>query len=45
MIKSFNEKLEHLDKQLKKLRKELESDLAKYRDSGYLVNKTKGRKG
>lgn len=36
---SLNEKLEHLDKQLKALRKELESDLAKYRDSGYLIKR------
>lgn len=34
---NLNEKLEHLDKQLRELRKELESDLAKYRDSGYLI--------
>jgi hypothetical protein len=48
---NLNEKLRDtqylasLDKQLKDLRKELESDLAKYRDSGYLVNKIKGKKG
>lgn len=36
---TFNDKLEHLDKQLKELRKELESDLAKYRDSGYLTKR------
>ena len=34
-----NEKLEQLDRQLKELRKELESDLAKYRDSGYLTKR------
>lgn len=36
---SLNEKIEHLDKQLKDLREELESDLAKYRDSGYLIKR------
>lgn len=36
---NLNEKLEHLDNELKKLRKELESDLAKYRDSGYLIKR------
>lgn len=36
---TFNDKLEHLDKQLKELRKELEADLAKYRDSGYLIKR------
>lgn len=40
---TFNDKLEHLDKQLKDLRKELESDLAKYcnsyLDSGYLIKR------
>lgn len=39
---TFNDKIEQLDKQLKELRKELESDLAKYRDSGYLI-KRKGK--
>lgn len=36
---TFNDKLEHLDRQLKELRKELEGDLAKYRDSGYLIKR------
>lgn len=36
---NLNDKLEHLDKQLKNLRKELESDIAKYRDSGYLIKR------
>lgn len=36
---TFNYKLEHLDRQLRELRKELESDLAKYRDSGYLTKR------
>ena len=36
---TFDDKLEQLDKQLKELRKELESDLAKYRDSGYLTKR------
>lgn len=39
MTNTFNDKIEHLDKQLKDLRKELESDLAKYRDSGYLIKR------
>lgn len=34
---TFDDKIEQLDRQLKELRKELESDLAKYRDSGYLI--------
>lgn len=38
---TFNDKLEQLDRQLKELRKELESDLAKYRDSGYLTKRKK----
>lgn len=33
---TFNDKIEQLDKKLKELRKELESDLAKYRDPHYL---------
>lgn len=36
---TFNDKLEQLDRQLKELRKELESDLAKYRDSDYLTKR------
>lgn len=39
---TFTNKIEQLDKQLRELRKELESDLAKYRDSGYLI-KRKGK--
>lgn len=34
-----NKYLQHLDTQLKELRKELESDVAKYRDSGYLIKR------
>lgn len=34
-----NKYLQHLDKELRKLRKELESDLAKYRYSGYLIKR------
>lgn len=37
--KTLNERIEHLDRQLRELRKELESDLAKYRDSGYLTKR------
>ena len=37
-----NKYLQHLDKQLKELRKELESDVVKYRNSGYLI-KRKGK--
>lgn len=36
---TFTDKIEQLDKQLRGLRKELESDLAKYRDSGYLIKR------
>lgn len=36
---TLNEKLEHLDNELRDLRKELESDLAKYRDSDYLIKR------
>lgn len=40
---AFNEKIKQLDKQLRGLRKELESDLAKYctsyLDSGYLIKR------
>lgn len=36
---TFNDKIEKLDAQLKELHKELESDLAKYRDSGYLTKR------
>lgn len=36
---TLNEKIEQLDKRLKELRKELENDLAKYRDSGYLTKR------
>lgn len=36
---SFNDKIEQLDKRLEELRKELESDLEKYRDSGYLIRR------
>lgn len=39
---TFNEKIEQLDKMLRELRKELESDLAKYRDSGYLAKRKEG---
>ena len=34
-----NKYLQHLDKQLKELRKELEGDLAKYRNTGYLIKR------
>lgn len=36
---TFTDKIEQLDKELKELRKELESDLAKYRDRGYLIKR------
>lgn len=36
---TFNDKLEQLDKELRELRRELESDLLKYRDSGYLTKR------
>jgi hypothetical protein len=36
---TFNDKIEKLDSELRQLRKELESDLAKYRDSGYLIRR------
>lgn len=36
---TFNDKLEQLGTQLKQLRKELENDLAKYRDSSYLIKR------
>lgn len=39
MTNSFSDKIEQLDRELRKLRKELESDLAKYRDSGYLTKR------
>lgn len=35
--KTLDQRIEHLDYELRKLRKELESDLAKYSDSGYLI--------
>lgn len=38
---TFTNRIEHLDKQLKELRKELESDVVQYRNSGYLI---KGKK-
>lgn len=38
---TFNDKIEQLDKQLRELRKELESDLAKYKGSGYLTKRKK----
>lgn len=36
---TFADKIEKLDKKLRKLRKEIESDLAKYGDSGYLIRR------
>lgn len=36
---TFNDKIEQLDKYLKELRKELEGDLAKYRNIGYLTKR------
>lgn len=36
---TFNDKIEKLDKELRELRRELEGDLAKYRDSGYLIRR------
>lgn len=36
---TFTDKIEQLDIQLRALRKELEDDLAKYRDSGYLIRR------
>lgn len=36
---TFNDKIEQLDTQLRELCKELENDLAKYRDSGYLIKR------
>lgn len=38
---TFNDRIERLDKQLRELRNELESDLAKYRESGYLIKRKK----
>lgn len=36
---TLNDKIEQLNIQLRELRKEVESDLAKYRDSGYLIKR------
>ncbi len=36
---TLNDKFDSLDKELRELRKELESDLAKYRGSGYLIKR------
>lgn len=36
---TFTDKIEKLDKELRELRKEVESDLAKYRDSRYLTKR------
>lgn len=37
MNQTIEDRMQALDTQLKELRKELESDLAKYKDSGYLI--------
>lgn len=42
MNQTIEDRMQALDTQLRELRKELESDLAKYRDSGYLI-KRKGK--
>lgn len=42
MNQTIEERMQSVEDQLKELRKELESDLAKYRDSGYLI-KRKGK--
>lgn len=39
MSKSIEERFRVIEDQLKQLRKELESDLAKYRDSRYLTKR------
>lgn len=39
---TFTDKIEKLDKELRELRKEVESDLAKYANSDYLI-KRKGK--
>lgn len=39
MSKSIEERFQAIETQLKQLRKELENDLAKYRDSGYLIKR------
>ncbi len=35
-IKTFDDKLQHLDNKLRQLRKEVGDDLLKYRDKGWL---------
>lgn len=39
MSKSIEERFQAIETQLKQLRKELENDLAKYRDSCYLIKR------
>lgn len=39
MNQRIEERFQSIEDQLKELRKELESDLAKYRDSGYLIKR------
>ena len=39
MNQTIEERFQSIEDQLKELRKELESDLAKYRDSGYLIKR------
>lgn len=39
MSKSIEERFQAIETQLKQLRKELEGDLAKYRNTGYLIKR------
>lgn len=39
MNQSIDQRMLNIDSQLKELRKELENDLAKYRDSDYLTKR------
>jgi hypothetical protein len=41
MNQTIEERFQSIEDQLKELRKELESDLAKYRDSSYLIKREK----
>lgn len=39
MNQTFEQRIQSIEDQLKEIRKELKSDLAKYRDGGYLIKR------
>lgn len=39
MNQTFEQRIQSIEDQLKEIRKELENDLAKYIDSGYLIRR------